>query len=167
MRIRRLLWLPLVTLIAGCATLEQLRSFVQPPQFDSVDGRPAEIRILPPSRSEPLGGAGVRVWMTVKNPNAFGLTLSTLQTTLLLEDRRAATGDFPFGLPLGAGQTSEIPIDLSISFRDIPGLSGVIRRAAAGEAVGYQLEGTVGVDAGRLGQPTFGPMRLVSGEFHR
>ena len=167
MRKRLLLWLPLVTLIAGCATLEQLKSFIQPPRFDQVDGRPAEIRILPPSRNEPLGGAGVRLWMTVKNPNAFGLTISTLQTTLLLENSRAATGDFPLGLPLGAGQVSEIPVDLSISFADIPGLASVIRRAAAGEPVGYQLDGTVGVDAGRLGQPTFGPMLLVRGEFGR
>ena len=165
MRSRLLLWLPLVTLIAGCATLEQLKSFIQPPQFHQVDGRPAEIRVLPPSRNAPLGSAGVRVWLEIKNPNAFGLTLSTLQTTLLLEDRHAATGDFPLGLPLGAGQVSEVPIDLSISFADIPGLANVIRQAAGGQPVGYQLDGTVGVDAGRLGQPTFGPMLLVRGEF--
>ena len=165
MRIRLLLWLPLVTLIAGCATLEQLKSFIQPPQFRQVDGRPAEIHVLPPSRNAPLGSAGVRVWLEIKNPNAFGLTLSTLQTTLLLEDRHAATGDFPLGLPLGAGQVSEVPIDLSISFADIPGLANVIRQAAGGQPVGYQLDGTVGVDAGRLGQPTFGPMLLVRGEF--
>src|SRR5262245_5159878 len=167
MRLRRLAWLPLVTVLAGCATLQQLRSFIQPPQFDNVDGRPAEVRILPPSRSDPLGSAGVRVWVTVKNPNPFGFTLSTLQTTLSLDGRRAATSDFPLGLPLGAGQVSEIPIDLSISFQDIPGLANVIRRAGSGDPIGYQLDGTVGVDAGRFGTPTFGPMLIARGDFAR
>jgi Late embryogenesis abundant protein len=165
MRLRKLFWLVLVTLFAGCATLEQLRGFIQPPQFDNVDGRPAEIRILPPSRRDPLGSAGVRVWVTVKNPNPFGFTLSTLQTTLSLEGRRAATGDFPLGLPLGAGQVSEIPIDLSISFQDIPGLANVIRRAGPGDPIEYQLDGTVGVEAGRFGTPTFGPMLIARGDF--
>ena len=164
MRLRKLFWLVLVTLFAGCATLEQLRGFIQPPQFDNVDGRPAEIRILPPSRSDPLGSAGVRVWVSVKNPNPFGFTLSTLRTTLSLEGRRAATGDCPLGLPLGAGQVSEIPIDLSISFQDIPGLANLIRRAP-GDPIGYQLDGTVGVEAGHFGTPTFGPMLIARGDF--
>jgi hypothetical protein len=35
---------------------------------------------------------------------------------------------------------------------------------AVGGEVDYELEGTVGVDAGRLGTPTFGPMLLTRGE---
>lgn len=166
MRPRRLFWLVLVTLFAGCATLEQLRGFIQPPQFDNVDGRPAEIRLLPPSRTDPLGGAGVRVWVTVKNPNPFGFTLSTLQTTLSLEGRRAATGDFPLGLPLGPREETVVPLDLSISFSDLAGLSRIVRSAADGQAVPYQLDGTIGLDAGPLGQPTFGPTLLFRGEFN-
>ena len=150
--------------VAGCATLGQLRSLIQPPRFEQVDGRPAEIRLLQPTRGQPLGGAGVRIWSNVSNPNAFGLTISTLDTTLLIEGRRAASGDFPLGLPLGARQESEIPIDVEIDFADLPMVAIAIRRAASGGAVAYELEGTIGVDAGPFGQPTFGPMRLVSGE---
>lgn len=102
--------------------------------------------------------------MRVRNPNPFGLTLATLQTTLLLDDRRAATGDFPLGLALAASQESVIPIDLAIDFRDVPALVGVIRSAAGGESIDYELEGTIGVDAGSLGRPTFGPMPLMRGE---
>jgi hypothetical protein len=40
----------------------------------------------------------------------------------------------------------------------------VIRRAATGQTLAYQFDGTVGVDAGRLGRPTFGPMMLMQGE---
>ena len=42
-----------------------------------------------------------------------------------------------------------IPIDISISFANLPGLGGVARRILARQSVGYRLEGTVGVDAGR------------------
>ena len=82
----------------------------------------------------------------------------------MLEGSRAATGDFPLGLPLTAGETTTVPIDLSISFADVPGLASALRQATTGSAIAYQLEGTVGVDAGRFGQPTFGPMMLASGE---
>jgi hypothetical protein len=54
-------------------------------------------------------------------------------------------------------------LDISLSFADLPRLAGVIRQAARGQAVNFRLEGVVGIDAGRLGQPTFGPMKLLSG----
>jgi hypothetical protein len=161
---RSVLILALLVPSSGCATLEQLRAFVQPPRFEEAEGRRAEVRVLPPGTSSPLGGATVRLWTRVTNPNPFGVTLGTLDGTLFLEDSRAAAADFPLGLPLGAGQESVIPMDLSISFADIPGLSAALRRATASEPIAYRLEGTIGVDAGRLGQPVFGPMTLVRGE---
>jgi hypothetical protein len=119
---------------------------------------------MPASGGRPFGAAAVRVWLQVTNPNAFGFTLSTLDATLLLDERRAATGEFPLGLPLQARQETIVPVDLSIGFGDIPALAGVSSRAAAGGIVMYQLDGTVGVDAGRFGRPMFGPMQLVGGE---
>jgi hypothetical protein len=147
----------------GCATLEQLRGLVQPPRFEEAPGQPAEIRLLPPGAGLPVGGAGVRLWTRITNPNAFGFTLGTLRGTLFLEGSRSATADFPLGLPLTAGADTVVPIDLSISFSDLPGLANVIRRAVGREPIAYRFEGTIGVDAGRLGQPTFGPM-LMTGD---
>ena len=145
--------------LQGCAgALGQLGTLIQPPRFDQVEDRPAEIRLLGTS------GAGVRLWTRVSNPNPFGLRLGTLRGTLYLDDSRAADADFPLGLPLGARGEEVIPIDISISFSDLPGLSGVARRVLARQAVGYRLEGTIGVDAGQLGQPVFGPMTLLRGE---
>lgn len=163
--VRRLVYSVLMlSLGAGCAALGDLRALIQPPRFEQVPGRRAEIRLLAPSLSSPIGGAGVRIWTRVSNPNPFGLTLGTLRGTLHLENARAADVDFPLGLPLRASEAAEIPIDLSISFSDLPGLADVVRRAANRDPLEYRLDGTIGVDAGQLGQPTFGPMTLLKGE---
>jgi hypothetical protein len=163
--LQRLILVGVLTgLASGCAGLENLRGLVQAPRFEQVPGRPAEVRLLGPSTSQPLGGAGVRLWARVTNPNPFGLRLGTLRGTLHIEESRAADVDFPLGLPLRASEEAEIPIDLSVSFSDLPGLAEVIRRAVNRQPLAYALEGTVGVDAGQLGQPTFGPMTLLRGE---
>jgi uncharacterized membrane protein YphA (DoxX/SURF4 family) len=150
-------------LMAGCGGLASLAQLIQPPRFEQAD-QPVAIRLVAPTLGHPAGGAGVTIWLRVTNPNPLGFTLTTLDTTLLLEGQHAATGDFPLGLPLGAGQESVFPIALSISFADLPGLANVIRQAVTGRNVAYQLDGTVGIDAGRFGQPTFGPMLLVRGD---
>jgi hypothetical protein len=163
--LQKLILTSLLALTAmGCAALGELRGLVQPPHFEQEPGRQAEIRLLGPSGSLPGGGAGVRLWTRVSNPNPFGLTLGTLRGTLHLENSRAADVDFPLGLPLRAREESTVPIDLSISFADLPGLANVVRRAVSREPLAYHLEGTIGVDAGQLGQPTFGPMTLLRGE---
>lgn len=152
------------TVLCGCAALEQLRQFVQAPRFEQAEGRRAEIRLVGPRADLPIGGAAVRLWTHVTNPNAFGLTLGTLKGTLYLQGTRAADADFPLGLPLRAGEDTVVPIDLSISFSDLPGLADVIRRAIDRQPLPYRFDGTIGVDAGRLGTPVFGPMTLLTGD---
>jgi hypothetical protein len=149
---------------SACASLGALGQIVQPPRFEEARDREAELRFLAPSTNMPIGGAGVRMWLEVTNPNAFGFSVTTLTATLLLEGNRAATGDFPLGLPLQAGQKTVVPLDLAVNFSDLPGLAGTLRRIAVGGVIPYVLEGTVGVDAGRLGKPSFGPMQLTTGE---
>ena len=164
MAFTRLIGFVLVIATAGCATLGPLAQIVQPPRFRQADNQPAQIRLIAPSLRNPTGGAGVRIWLEVTNPNSFGFTLSTVNATLALQGTRAANGDFPLGLPLRAGEQSVVPLDLTVNFADVPGLASVARQAATGGAIDYQLDGTVGVEAGRLGTPTFGPMPLTRGE---
>ena len=164
MRFASILILASALSVSGCATLGGLSQMIQPPRFEQAEGQPAQLRILAPSRTMPVGGAGVRIWLKVTNPNAFGFTLSTLDAALSLEGSRAAAADFPLGLPLSARQESVIPLDLSFSFAEMPGLAGALRRLAVGGSVAYELNGTIGVDAGRFGTPTFGPMLLTRGE---
>ena len=164
-RIALALLIPAIATSSSCAGgLGNLQQLIRPPRFEQAAGQPAEIRLLGPTARSPFGGAGVRIWLQVTNPNPFGFTLSTIDADLILEGNHAATGNFPLGLPLTAGQETVVPLDLSISFADVPALSRSLGRLATGGAAAYQLDGTVGIDAGRFGTPTFGPMTLTTGE---
>jgi Late embryogenesis abundant protein len=148
----------------SCASLEGLRALVQPPRFEQADGRRSEIRLSGPGSGSTSGGATVRLWTKVTNPNGFGVTLGTLRGTLHLEGSRAASIDFPLGLPLEPRDEAEVPIDIVVDFQDLPGLGQVITRAITRQPIEYELEGTIGVSAGALGEPVFGPMTIVRGE---
>jgi hypothetical protein len=118
---------------------------------------------VPPSANRPLGGAQLRIYARVENPNAFGLTLAALRGNLFLQNAQAADVDFPLGLPPASGSTV-VPIDINISFSDMPGLVDAAQRILTQNRVGYRLDGTVSVDAGPFGQPAFGPRTWLQGE---
>ena len=142
----------------GCTALQQLQNFIQPPRFEQDDQSRSEIRL------QGINGAAVRIWTRVSNPNSFGVTLGTLQGTLHLEGSRAATVDFPLGLPLQPRAEQVVPIDISVDFRDVPGLGQAITRAIARQPIAFEIEGTVGISAGRLGEQRLGPMTWLRGE---
>lgn len=151
----------LTALLAGCAALQNA---IQAPEFTMAQGRSSEIRLLGPSIGRPLGGAEVRVWARVRNPNAFGFTLTRLAGNVFLSNEPAADVDLPLGLPLAAAGDTVIPIDVAISFADIPDLADEIAGAFAGQSLDYALRGTLAVDAGPFGEPSFGPSTWLSGE---
>jgi late embryogenesis abundant protein len=166
MRARIFALAAIVAVTQACATMGSLGSVIQPVRFEAADDRGTEIRLVGPRAGQPLGGAAVRIWTRVRNPNPFGLTLSTLRATLMLEDTRAADGEFPLGLPLRAGEDSVVPLDLSISFSDVPALASMLKRSSVAQPMRYHVDGSFGVEVGRFGSPTFGPMTLFSGEMH-
>lgn len=159
---RRHLLLPALLLLAGCAGLA-LQDLITPPQFSSAPDQTSRIRLLPPSADRPYGGAELRLWTRVENPNRFGLTLTGIEGSLFLEDERAAAVDLPLGLPLRALGDTIIPMDLSVSFADLPGIAETVGQVVSGSSFNYRIDGTFGVDAGALGQPSFGPTTILRG----
>lgn len=155
---------PLVLALTGCATLGGLS--LQAPSFRAATEHQSQLRLQAPTGQQPFGGALLRLYVEVENPNPIGLTLATLGGDLFLEGMRAAGVDLPLGLSLRAGERTVVPIDILVSFADLPGLADAALRAVSGEPLNYRLEGIVGVDAGPLGQPSFGPMTIVQGEVH-
>lgn len=147
--------------LTSCASLGQM---VQPPIFELASSERSSVRLLGPSISRPLGGASIRVWARVENPNPIGFTLSRLTGDVLLSGQHAAEVDLPLGLPLEAAEDTVIPLDLSLSFADIPDLADRLQDALSRGVVDYALRGTVAVDAGPLGQPSFGPRTWIRGD---
>src|ERR687892_1476687 len=133
--LKALMLAAIVSSTPACAALQQLQTFIQPPRFEQDDQSRSEIRLRGST------GAAVRIWTRVSNPNSFGLTLGTLQGTLHLEGSRAATVDFPLGLPLQPRSEEIVPIDISVDFRDVPGLGQAITRAITRQPIAFEIEG--------------------------
>lgn len=148
--------------LVGCATLGELG--LAPLSFEEAEDRSSELRLLAPSPGRPLGGAAIRLWARIENPNPFGVVLTEVAGDLFVENAEAIAVEFPLGLPLVARQDTVIPFDVSIGFDDLPGLAGAARAALAGERLDYRLDGTFAVDAGDLGEPRFGPWTLLEGD---
>ena len=157
--------LAVAAVMTACAGLN-LGNVLQPPRFSIAQGYSSELRLIGPSTQSPLGGAGVRIWARVQNPNPFGLALAALEGSLALEGTRAANVNFPWGVPLLAQADTVVPIDMTIRFSDLPGLANLATRLLTRSSVAYQLDGTVTVDAGVLGQPKFGPSTLLQGDLN-
>lgn len=154
--------LTVALLLSGCASLG-LADLVQPPSFSAAAGRASALRLLRPSAQMPLGGAALRLWTRVRNPNSFGINLAGMDGELYLENARAALVDLPLGLPLSAAQDTVIPIDLSVNLADLPRLAGQLADALGGGSIAYRLDGTVAVEAGAFGRQSFGPGTIMSG----
>ena len=160
---RGALLLALLAVLPGCASLGGLANALSAPTFQVDQSQQPQLRLVGPGAGRPAGGATLRLYARVNNPNPIALTLSTVAGALELEGRQAANVNFPLGVPLAARGETVVPLDITISFSDVPALSSILVNAVTGRSVGYRLNGTVGVNAGLLGQPTFGPMTLLSG----
>lgn len=162
MRLHRIIaLLVLLSTAGGCAVIG---AGLQAPRFSIASDRPSELRLLGPSLQRPLGGASIRLFARVDNPNPVGITLRQLTGTLQLEGYDAADADFPLGVPLTANGSAVVPLDIAVSFSNLPGLAEVVGNAVISGSVAYTLAGTAQVDAGAFGTPTFGPMTLLRGE---
>jgi len=149
-------------LIAGCASLN-LGSVIQPPTVSGVEGRSPQIQLRLPALGRTAGGASVRLWSRIANPNGFSVTISRLAGDLFIGNAQGVTVDFPLGVPLVANGDTIVPLDVSLDFDDLPGLGAAALAALTSGTIPYRLDAIIGVDAGMLGRPEFGPTTLLEG----
>jgi len=136
---------------------------VQAPRFELVPER--ESVIMLDAASVLLGRpvATMTIWTRVTNPNDFGLTLTTLRGTVFLEGRETAEFDLPLGLPLLAARDTVLPLEIRFGLPALGTLGALGEALLRRSAVAYRLDGVVGVDAGPLGRPAFGPRTWLQG----
>ena len=72
--------------------------------------------------------------------------------------------DLPLGLPLPAARDTVIPLDIRFGLPALSSLGALGEALLSRSAVSYRLDGTVAVDAGALGEPTFGPRTWLTGD---
>ncbi len=156
--------LVLVATLGGCAALGALGQVIEAPRFEVDESRTPELRLQPPTAGLPTGGAVLRLWARVENPNPMGINLSRVAGDLYLQESRATGVDFPLGIPLRAGEVTVVPMEIHLDFSELPGLADTAMRALTGAPLAYRLDGTVGIDAGPFGTPSFGPMTLLAGD---
>src|SRR5690606_21448513 len=104
-----------------------------------------------------------RISAHVENHNEFGLNLTCLACELFLSDTRAADESFPLCLPLTSHQDTIISLEIALSFSELDGLADVVRRVLSSNQVDYRLDGTLSIDAGAFGEPSFGPQTWLQG----
>jgi len=148
---------------SGCAGLGQLLG-VEAPRFEVASERQSVLSLDPVSLLSGRPQASLRIWARVTNPNSFGFTLSRLTGELFLEDNEMAEVDLPLGLPLLAARDTVIPLDLRFGLPALDALGSLGEALVRRSSVRYRLDGVLGVDAGSLGEPTFGPRTWLRGE---
>ena len=148
---------------AGCASFLRFLP-VEAPRFELVRERGSVLSLDPASVLTGRPQATVRIWTRVTNPNGFALTLSTFEGDLFVEGRDLAQLDLPLGLPMPAAGDTVIPLDVTFGLPSLATLGTLGEALLSGRGVEYRLDGTLGVDAGRLGQPSFGPRTWLTGD---
>jgi hypothetical protein len=152
-----------VSATGACASLQSLLE-VAAPRFELVEDRESVLTLDPVSILTESPFVNFRLWTRVTNPNSFGLTISTLEGEVFLEGREMAEIDLPLGLPLVASRDTIIPLDLRFGIPSLSSLGALGQALLARRPVRYRLDGRLGVDAGPLGEPTFGPRTWLQGE---
>jgi hypothetical protein len=148
----------------GCAGLQGILD-VQPPRFEVASEQGSVLTLDPTSLLTGRPVARVRMWARITNPNGFGFTLSRLRGDLFLEERGLAEVDLPLGLPLPAAADTVVPLDVTFGLPSLSSLGALGEALLRRSAVAYRLDGTVAVDAGGLGEPSFGPRTWLRGRF--
>lgn len=152
-----------VVLTTACVGLWRFLG-VEAPRFEMDSERESVLSLDPASVLTARPVATVRIWTRVTNPNNFNLTLSRLSGNLLLEGSEMAEIDLPLGLPLVAQRDTVIPLEIRFGLPALSALGALGEALLRGRAVSYRLDGTLGVDAGALGEPTFGPRTWLQGQ---
>ncbi len=97
-----------------------------------------EISLKPRSLAE----MELRLGIEVHNPNRFDLTLTSLDYTIFIEDRKIGECRLEQTFRIPSASTTTIRAPLSVRFKD---LGGGVRAILTGGEIPYRIEGSAGI----------------------
>jgi len=145
---------------AGCASFNGAADMVQAPRFRIDHDRRAQLTLSSPDAPQ---AATLRLFAHIRNPNSTRLKLAEVKGSLFLEGQQAARVDVPLDLDLKPREETVVPIDVDVKLDKDPSLAQALAHSAEGPAVGYRVDGTMGVET-QQGESVFGPLTLLEGE---
>ena len=160
------LCLAAILTLSGCASLGPLGRVILPLRFSEVPGERSTIRLVGPNARQPLGGAALRLWTRVHNPNPVGLTLSTLRAEVSLTALARPPATFPWASAPGSRRVRHPTRPVNRFCRSAgPGRCASPDRVESGRGLpaGWEFQ----YRGWRPGPPPFGPMRLFEGRLGR
>ncbi|GHG08881.1 hypothetical protein GCM10017783_21870 [Deinococcus piscis] len=146
--------------LTACAPTQLAGPVVQVPNFE-----PRSVRLIGltlPGQAGQSAAADLELTVQVHNPSPFAVRLHSLAADLVLTGQPVAALVLPdIALP-ARGETvqtvrASVPVSLDTAAEWL--------KVARGQGVPYRLDGTFTADLGALGQPKFGPLTLVQGQW--
>ncbi|MCA2981669.1 MAG: LEA type 2 family protein [Myxococcaceae bacterium] len=120
---------------SGCAYLAQfLRAAFQQPTLTFKDLSLSDVS---------LAGLTLDTTWALHNPNQVGLSLSSVEYSLFVEDRQVVAGAPPTGLQVAPLGSSELHFPAAVRFQD---LAAVVETFLTRDFASYRAAGALGVD---------------------
>lgn len=130
----RLALFALVTVLPGCAALEQfLRSAFKEPAFNFKSMALNDIS---------LGGLTLDTIWQLDNPNNVGISLASVDYALFIDNKQVLAGAPAQGLQIAANGSTDLHFPAGIKFQD---LVGVVETFLTKDTAGWRAEGGIGV----------------------
>jgi len=159
---RAVLTLAVAWLLGGCAVVAPER-VVGNLEFELVAEGSGFRRLDLPGVAGGSPAATLRIRTRASNPNPVGVRLAGLDFDLYVNGTRAGSGSFTGGVDLPPRGQTVLDLEVTTSLEEGGRLVADLAEAARGQRTAYRLVGTVSLAAGRLGNPRFGPLTIVSG----
>jgi LEA14-like dessication related protein len=123
-----------LAILPGCAALQSLfKGAFQKPRLTFKTARLADAS---------LSDATVNLVYEVDNPNAFGLSLASIDYAFFVEGKQVVAGTPRNGLQLKAGGKSELVFPANVRFAD---LVPVVETFLTKDQAAFKAQGTVGI----------------------
>jgi LEA14-like dessication related protein len=141
-------WLPLLLVLPSVAFLQPSCRTLIRESFRSPKVRVIDVALASNPAVDPKAPWDFTVLLEVTNPNDYPLRVSYVGYSAILGREEVADGEIRDDIRVGASGLTVVKVPLSIRPESI---AAALRQVLAGRAVGYEINGSVGLHAPLIG----------------